>query len=551
MLADNLINRLLLHLIYPWEISTNDALEQSQACYDNYVENTIEAVFDLFEHYDIRINELKIDLGAVVPEEIPHKLRTALEKELKKRLRETKWSDGITDVISDTKVDTDDTAGEREMPVIDDPFSCFLEYLKNPQAPWYSGSDIPFDIESIAIEAAGECLSKHSCFESLVSVISQERRLYRRFVHLVKTDTLDLIIRRYITTNRTSYKAIYMDLYTRIDTLLSHYPSYKKEVREWFFEYLLYTVPSKQQTELSGFRPIINRSENEYLFHDSTGSDNEAVYRLLQRSGFLPEGKDTFSPVSGNEPFHSLIRQQRLLTEEKDRSSAGESNEPSHRRMQQRESLPEKKEIKMKSGKDVVQYLSRRYKNSKVSFQDDSRFTETGQEDKQRFFIRNAGLVIFNPLIPAFFKHLGYLDKESHFKSIRHRVRAVHLLQALTGVQLKHYDHLLQLNKIICGLDTGFPIDPVFRITKREKEEANDLLESVMVHWSVLEGTSIGGFQESFVQREGVIEKNGRDWIVHVENKSIDILLDDLPWSIHLLSFPWNDFVIHVDWKRS
>ena len=642
-MGNDIVNRLVVHLIYPLEISSRNALEQSQACYKNYVGNTVEDVFKKYEHYYIRVNKLEIDLGTVTPEEIPDRLYSALEKELKKYIRE---KEGVFPDVSGrisgmgSAIDIDETGREaavryydnniaaKEIPAIEDTLSCLLEYLKNPQVLWYLPLDEPFDIEALAENVFDKCLTDDNYLKQLIPVISRDRRIYHRFVHLVNTDILDLIIRRYIAINSISYKAIYADLYTHVENLLSRYPSYKKEVREWFFESLLYNLPSNKQTGRTGFIPVIDSSESEYLFYYSTENDNEAVYRLLQRSGFLPEREDTFSSEEIKDPSHHLLRQEKLLSEEKERLSHEKNKEPSHRLQQQQELLPEEKErlsseeikepshrlqqqqklipeekerlspeeinepsyrlqqqqklllekndrlsfeesnklshrlqqqqkllpeekeIKMQSDKDFVQYLSLRYKKSKESFQDDSLSQEIVSDEKQRFFIKNAGLVIFNPMIPTFFRHLGYLNKEDNFKSIRHRIRAVHLLQVLTGIQSKHYDHLLQLNKIICGLDTGFPIDPVFRITKREKEEAAELLESVLDHWSILKGTSIGGFQESFIQRDGVIEKNGHDWIVHVENKSIDILLDDLPWSINLLSFPWNEFVIHVEWKR-
>ena len=94
------------------------------------------------------------------------------------------------------------------------------------------------------------------------------------------------------------------------------------------------------------------------------------------------------------------------------------------------------------------------------------------------------------------------------------------------------------------------PINPSFRIKKQEKEEINELLKAVLTHWNVLKSSSVKGLQESFIQRKGTMEKSGNDWIVRVENTGIDVLLDDLPWSIHILKFSWNPYIIHVEWKH-
>jgi len=63
-------------------------LKQSQEYYENYVGTTVENIFKKYEHYDICVNELNIDLGPIVPIEIPDKLYSALERELEKYIRE-------------------------------------------------------------------------------------------------------------------------------------------------------------------------------------------------------------------------------------------------------------------------------------------------------------------------------------------------------------------------------------------------------------------------------------------------------------------------------
>ena len=175
---------------------------------------------------------------------------------------------------------------------------------------------------------------------------------------------------------------------------------------------------------------------------------------------------------------------------------------------------------------------------------------EHSSETGKRIHITNAGLVLFNPMIKNLFTNLGFIDSSEKFKSEDLRYRAVHILQSLTGMQGKHYEHLLPLNKIICGMNVLTPVDPAFRIKKQERDEIKDLEKAVLTHWSVLKSDSVKGLQESFVNRKGTIEKSGNDWIVRVENSGIDLLLDDLPWSISILKYPWNDYIIHVEWKH-
>lgn len=172
------------------------------------------------------------------------------------------------------------------------------------------------------------------------------------------------------------------------------------------------------------------------------------------------------------------------------------------------------------------------------------------RESEKRIMIANAGLVIMHPLFENLFQQVGLIDEHGHFKSEASRHRAVHLLHTLTGLTGKHFEYLLPLNKIICGMDMNMPVDPAFRIKKQEREELNDLLKAVLTHWRALKSTSIRGLQESFIRRRGTIEKNDNDWIVRVENTGIDILLNDLPWSVQIMKFPWNNYIIFVEWSH-
>ncbi|HOH84945.1 MAG TPA: contractile injection system tape measure protein, partial [Bacteroidales bacterium] len=157
---------------------------------------------------------------------------------------------------------------------------------------------------------------------------------------------------------------------------------------------------------------------------------------------------------------------------------------------------------------------------------------------------------ILHPLFENLFQHVGLIDGHGLFKSEASRHRAVHLLHSLTGIAGKHFEYRLPLNKIICGMDINMPLDPAFRIKKQEREELNDLLKAMLTHWSALKSTSIRGLQESFIRRRGTIEKSGNDWIVRVENTGIDILLNDLPWGVQIMKFPWNNYIIFVEWNH-
>jgi hypothetical protein len=165
--------------------------------------------------------------------------------------------------------------------------------------------------------------------------------------------------------------------------------------------------------------------------------------------------------------------------------------------------------------------------------------------------VPNAGIVLLCPFLPGLFANLELTDPGTgNFKDIRCRHRAMHLLQVVTGQKGQHFDFLLPLNKIICGIDPYSASNPIFRSVSRERKEIRMMLKELLRQWDSLKTRSIKGIQQLFLVRNGIVENSDTGWILHVENAAYDILLDRLPWGISALKFPWNNFVIYVDWKH-
>lgn len=168
------------------------------------------------------------------------------------------------------------------------------------------------------------------------------------------------------------------------------------------------------------------------------------------------------------------------------------------------------------------------------------------KNNKDEIYITNAGLILLHPFIELFFEELK-IAKNGQLKKTQ---RAVSLLQWLATGQLNAPEYELPLNKLLCGIPLEEPVIGTLKLTKREKQEAQQLLEAVVRHWEVLKNTSPAGLQGNFICREGKLtQKNNGDWLLQVERKSIDILLDHLPWSISMVKLPWMPQMLWVEWQ--
>ena len=168
---------------------------------------------------------------------------------------------------------------------------------------------------------------------------------------------------------------------------------------------------------------------------------------------------------------------------------------------------------------------------------------------EMRIPVSDAGLVLLHPFIGRMMQNLG-LVKKGMFVSPLARIRAVHLLRDLTGSDEPHHNHNLLLEKVLCGLPIGYALPSEWKPTEKEKEEKEALLQAVCEYWRPLARSSTSALCSSFILRPGTLERFEDTWTIRVEGRTIDILMDDLPWELSILLLPWLEKPIAVEWQR-
>lgn len=167
--------------------------------------------------------------------------------------------------------------------------------------------------------------------------------------------------------------------------------------------------------------------------------------------------------------------------------------------------------------------------------------------EKEEFFLENAGVVLLHPFLTSLFRKLDYVEGGA-FKSETDRHRAIHLIHFLATGELEVPEYSLLLPKFLCGLPFNLPLDHTLQPSKQEQEEANSMLQAAITHWKVLQNTSPDGLREGFLQREGKLFQDAGGWCLQVENKTLDILLNQLPWGIGVIKLPWMVDMLRVEW---
>ncbi|RAJ80136.1 hypothetical protein CLV59_105244 [Chitinophaga dinghuensis] len=167
----------------------------------------------------------------------------------------------------------------------------------------------------------------------------------------------------------------------------------------------------------------------------------------------------------------------------------------------------------------------------------------------EKIAVTTAGLVLIAPFLQRFFMELSLWKEDvNDWGSMDNRVKAICLLHYLATGEVAAVEYQLVLEKIICGYPLEMPLPPAPVLMDSELAEADSLLTAVIGHWSAVKNTSIPGLRHSFLIRDGLISKTEQGWKLQVERKTLDVLVDAVPWGFSTLHFPWSQELILVEW---
>ncbi len=205
---------------------------------------------------------------------------------------------------------------------------------------------------------------------------------------------------------------------------------------------------------------------------------------------------------------------------------------------------------------ELVKEVKKKYKEIKAIEKkketlDEKLITEIEELEEEvgtSIYIKNAGMVILIPYISMLFDRAGLLENKS-LKDDESIHKAIYLLEyAVTGKTLLQEQDLV-LNKIICGVNLQYPITLNVTLSQADKDLVDGLLKAITAQWSALKNTSIDGLRGSFLYREGKIMIEDESYILTVEQKSFDMLLDKIPWNINQLKLSWMQKLLEVIWR--
>jgi hypothetical protein len=163
--------------------------------------------------------------------------------------------------------------------------------------------------------------------------------------------------------------------------------------------------------------------------------------------------------------------------------------------------------------------------------------------------VDGAGLALLWPFLATLFERLEWLTPDRGFIGTAAQRRAMALLGYLVNGDSHPPEWRLTLAKLLCGL----PLDAVYVLTDDlnplELEEADKLLQAVLLHGNGLLGDDVDSLRATWLQRPGLLSWRPQAWLLAVERRdAIDGELDRLPWGVSWLRLPWMVELVQVGW---
>jgi hypothetical protein len=160
--------------------------------------------------------------------------------------------------------------------------------------------------------------------------------------------------------------------------------------------------------------------------------------------------------------------------------------------------------------------------------------------------------VLLNPFLPQLFSRAELLEDDesgrARFRSADSAARGVQLLEYVAGGTDRPIDHSRALPRVLCGVASEVELPQPGSMTDAERDLCQQLLSAVISRWVEVRNTSVTGLQETFLQRDGVLTEEADAFDLRVTRRTVDVLVDRIPWSFSQIRFPWMSAALVVRW---
>lgn len=560
------INKLVVDFFLPNRIREYNGIDEANKLYADYIKETLDRVLSSYhENVDLIFTKLTIDLGTIscydIPYELERKLREIIDEHIiyspyfSSNQSSSVVGNAITSSFVDTIFDKSNVANT----------NC-LQHLK----PESSESELVMGKKEYALEVLIEYMiygyvdlsifGENQPLEMMVALAMEsltETEIIRirnvmersvpatlRFVEIAQKNAKIAVVSRMLNIKN--------DGVIDIEFL---FRSMRASTSEDSLTVLLLVAIYLNKEEVQHFCNILKSTEIEC--HKTENILSDYVVALLSVVSHIMSNEIGYYTT---DYIHKLIvditaSAERNVQKKRTNRQEVESTMPNSHGVDGVESIDSPKNSlvenlqTIKNNDDTPVFTTEKVQEDSEDWEMDKSNSEIVLEINKRIVVTDSGLVLIHPFFRMIFSRLGLLTDDDDFISMKERIHAAKLLKFLVTGEQRMNDASLVLEKVICDIPLNYHISKDFCPTPHEQEEVDNLLKAVISYWDPFHGTTIRTLREAFMQRKGIIGFEGQNWILRVEGKSIDILLDSMPWEFQYIITKWSKPII-VDWQK-
>lgn len=407
-----------------------------------------------------------------------------------------------------------------------------LYFIKYGILPWYSGIKTQKDIET----AVSQWLSNASpsTIRQLAVHIGDEKHGLR-LVNLLNRHDLEKLLALFLAAEVKFITAILKDIEAIANFITAEYQLQQELIKLFAVKLILdFTIQDAMQ---QSFYYIDVKYPGRIPEIKTTKIINAEIKKITDQAQIklLPVIKDT-----GKEKPDTYMKE----ISQKEAVKSISKKEPGL------DVKREKKEGKKEKETTVVEASQNKpggaIKNNVEALENNegTKADEFNKVLQEGIFIDNAGAVIITPFLNSLFSRAGLLNGSN----INDGNSALMLLHYCVTGNTTAAEFELFFPKILCGISVEKVVETDRLLSEKQLAEADEMLTAVIDYWSVIKNTSMSGLRESFLKRNGKLSLVDDTWLLQVEQKPFDMLLQQLPWSISLIKLPWMKSLLKTEW---
>jgi hypothetical protein len=467
----------------------------------------------------MEIGKLDIEIDDLLEEDLEEKLTQRVIESIRDKIAARNYSVSVDKGISQNGINIVHTESEKEggyklVPIHQKMIEALIYFLKHGILPWWFETTSPTRFEEELTASLDMFLNETKDerrqitldIQSALRNASAQKRLAEQFQPLIYTKVVHLVTQ---TVGTDTFSEINM-IYKAIDKILSS----KTEANivglslspEQYLDELKQIAHFSRLSLLDSLTMSGNTYEllNNWLLKIYQSLKNHQLQHL--QKVFL-ENEDLKRYLTDHIKTPLVELASKIMTNAPEKPKTEDAK---------------RKPVKIKSNKSIE---------------------ELAKEDG--LIISNAGLVIVSTFLPHLFEHCGIINDHK----ITDFAKAIALMHYTVYKHCDYREYDVLLNKILCGLDANEPVALLQELSDQEMSEVETMLTAIISHWSALGGTSPDGLREGFLLRKGSLIYKHEEWFLQVEQKSLDLLLDQLPWTIGYIKLPWMKAGLKVEWR--